>query len=114
MFFYSEGFEKYRGYPIERLNYIEDLKKCSGKPIVNKPATRNSSKEVKDPSSFKRNEVKPKTEGPNKDQTTNQSVFYDDRTGNLSVNNDSEALSKIEKECITDHLMTSQLDLYSS
>ena len=111
--FYSEGFEKYRGYPIERLNYVADLKKCSWKDKANEPATRSSMEELKNASSFEGN-AENKIEEAKKDQRTNRSVFFDYRIPRLSINDNSETLSKTEKQCITDHLLTSHCDLYNT
>ena len=90
------------------------MKKCSWKDKANDLATKTNIIEVKDESSLRRNEENNKIGGTKKDQRTNQSVFSDGRSTSWSVSNDNETLSQTDKECITEHLMTSHLDLYNN
>ena len=107
------GFEKYRGHPIERINYLEDLRKGSwnDKEQLFDQDTQMKIKGIhnvglsisdKDQCKYLRQKRTRKSSDCNSLNT---------RIANKSSSHDTNTLSNSDKKCISDNLKASHFDL---
>ena len=108
------GFNKYRGHPIERLNYLDDLRRCTWidkteEKSLDAPTDAQNSQDKCESGSATENH-----KHRQKKMATSQGVAnLSHCTKNSHTESDfgSDGLSEREKTCITDNLLASNFDI---
>ena len=108
------GFNKYRGHPIERLNYLDDLRRCTWiykteEKSLHAPTEAQNSQDNCESGQAAQND----THKRQKIATTLGVANLSRGTKNSHIESDSgsDGLSEREKTCITDNLLASNFDI---
>ena len=113
-FLHFSGFNKYRGHPIERLNYLDDLRRCTWidkteEKSLDAPTDAQNSQDKCESGSATENQ-----KHRQKKMATSQGLAnLSHGTKNSHTESDfgSDGLSEREKTCITDNLLASNFDI---
>ena len=113
-FLHFLGFKKYRGHPIERTNYLDDLRRCTWidnteEKLLHAPTDAQNSQDKCESGPAAQND----THRRQKIATTLGVANLSRGTKNSHIESDSgsDGLSEREKTCITDNLLASNFDI---